>query len=62
MSAALNANRALQNQLDLVKEQIEKFLHDNGKQVESIKQLRTNPSKGSVKYCIYCLHVYSPSN
>ena len=44
MQAALNANRALQNQLQLVKEHIEKFHHDNGIQAVSIKQLRTNPS------------------
>lgn len=46
MQAALNANRALQNQLQLVKEHIEKFHHDNGIQAVSIKQLRTNPSAG----------------
>lgn len=45
MQAALDANRALQNQLCLVKEQIEKFLHDNGVQTASIAQLRKNPSK-----------------
>ena len=44
MQAALNANRALQNQLQLVKEQIEKFHHENGTQAVLIKQLRTNPS------------------
>ncbi len=44
MQAALNANRALQNQLQLVKEHIDKFHHDNGIQAVSIKQLRTNPS------------------
>ena len=44
MQAALNANRALQNQLQLVKEHIEKFHHENGIQAVTIKQLRTNPS------------------
>ncbi|DBA98253.1 hypothetical protein WJX77_011881 [Trebouxia sp. C0004] len=47
MQAALNANRALQNQLQLVKEHIENFHHDNGIQAVSIKQLRTNPSAGN---------------
>ncbi|DBA68143.1 TPA: hypothetical protein ACH3X2_013950 [Trebouxia sp. C0005] len=46
MQAALNANRALQKQLQIVKEHIEKFHHDNGIQAVSIKQLRTNPSAG----------------
>ena len=44
MQAALDANRALQSQLQLVKEQIEKFLLENSIQATSVKQLRTNPS------------------
>ncbi|MCJ1240367.1 hypothetical protein MMC14_008369 [Varicellaria rhodocarpa] len=46
MQAALDANRALQTQLELVKDQLDKFVLDNEQQVASIQQLRVNPSAG----------------
>ena len=42
--AAIEANDAMRNQLQLVKEQIELFLQENANQAFSISQLRTNPS------------------
>ena len=48
MQAALDANRALQTQLELVKDQLDKFVLDNEQQVASIQQLRVNPSTCSL--------------
>ena len=42
--AAIEANDAMRNQLQLVKAQIELFLQENANQAFSISQLRTNPS------------------
>ncbi|KAL3149312.1 hypothetical protein ABBQ32_002120 [Trebouxia sp. C0010 RCD-2024] len=46
MQMALDANRALQEQLEMVREQIDKFMQDNEKHTASITQLRVNPSAG----------------
>ena len=54
MQAALDANIALQDQLQTVKEQIEKFLRDNEDQAASMKQARTNPSKADSTGCCPC--------
>ena len=44
MQSALNANRALQAQLEMVRDQIDKLMQDNEKHIASITQLRVNPS------------------
>ncbi|KAL3133059.1 hypothetical protein ABBQ38_006965 [Trebouxia sp. C0009 RCD-2024] len=46
MQLALDANRALQEQLEMVREQIAKFMQDNEKHTASITQLRVNPRQG----------------
>ncbi|KAL3133054.1 hypothetical protein ABBQ38_006960 [Trebouxia sp. C0009 RCD-2024] len=46
MQLALDANRALQEQLEMVREQIDKFMQDNEKHTASITQLRVNPRQG----------------
>lgn len=58
MQLALDANRNLQEQLELVKGQIDKFVEENAKHAASIKQLRVNP--GTVFLHTQCLLSCSP--
>lgn len=48
MQLALDANRALQKQMETVKRQIDKFVEQNAEQIGKIKELRVNPSVSNI--------------
>ena len=60
MQSALDANRKLQEQLELVKGQIDKFVLENAKQVACIKQLRVNPGTSYLHILPSLLQSFAP--